>query len=529
MKGYFKKRTVLSVLLAGVALLSACSDDTKTEKLNEADTKKEITLLYTNDVHAQVEPMVATWEDDQPMMGGMAYYASYINKIREEEENVAYLDAGDLITGPSISTITEGEAIIDLFNYLDVDASVYGNHEFDHGTDQANSFIEQANFPLLAANVFYKDSGEQFAEPYKILDINGVKVGVIGILGKEAAEDTIFKLNVENLEFREQAPIVQQYVDEIEDQVDLVVLLGHEGQAAKQGLKVDKVDVEDKFAKDVEVANEVDGIDVLISGHAHLPIDKPYQADSGTLIVSTRGLGVQVGYLNLEIKDGEIVNYKGHLEDIYSDKIEPDPTVQERIDYWNEQMAELTNEEISNASQQLTRTYEDDSMLGNLSADAMRAVTGADVALQHPGGLRTDVEAGPLTAGEAISVLPFPNSVYTMTLTGEHLLEALEQSAGMKYGILSPSGIIMTVDLSAEVGSRVVEATVNGQAIDPAGKYVVALDAFIALGGDDFSAFTKGTNVVSTDYTGADALIAHLKTLDDASANVEDRVKFVNN
>jgi 5'-nucleotidase len=526
MKSYFTKNSVLSVLLSVALLLTGCSDVAGTK---ESSDVKEVTLLYTNDVHAQVEPMAATWEDDQPMMGGLAYYSSYINKIRAEEKNVAYLDAGDIITGPSISTITEGEAAIDLFNYLDVDASVYGNHEFDHGVERADSFMDQANFPLLAANVFHKDTGEQFGDPYTILDINGIKVGVIGILGKRAAEDTIFKLIIENLEFREQAPIVQQYVDEIEDQVDLIVLLGHQGQAAKQGLKVDSVDVEDKFAKDVEVANEVDGIDVLISGHAHLPIEEPYVADSGTLIVSTRGLGVQVGYLNLEIQDGDIVNHKGHLEDIYADEIEPDPAVQERIDYWNQKMADLTNEEISYASQQLTRTYEEDSILGNLSADAMRAVTGADVALQHPGGLRTDVEAGPLTVGEAISVLPFPNSVYTMTLTGEHLLEALEQSAGMNYGILSPSGAEMTIDLSAEVGSRIVEATVNGKEIDPAAEYVVALDAFVALGGDDFTAFTKGTNVESTDYTGADALISHLKTLDDTSANVEDRVKFVNN
>lgn len=408
---------------------------------------------------------------------------------------------------------------------MNVAASVYGNHEFDHGSQNAKDLQEQAKFPILAANIFYKDSGKPFCDPYKIIEVNGIKIGIIGILGKRAAEQTIFRENFEDIEFREQIPVIQKYVDEIEPKVDLVVVLGHEGQAAKQGLKVDTVNVEEKFATDVEVANKVKGIDVLISGHAHLPIETPYVAqETGTLLVSTRGLGVEVGYLNLNIEDGKVVKHTGHLEHIYDGKIKLDTKVAERVDYWNNEIAQITGEEIGSTPNMITRTYNDDSALGNLTADAMRFATKADIAFQHPGGLRADIDKGDITVGDVVSVLPFPNNVYTMKLKGKDLLTVLEQSAEMEYGILSPSGISMTIDASKPAGSRVLEAKHNGAVIDPDAAYTVAVDAFIALGGDDFTGFINGTDLKSADMTASEAVITYFKESEKVNLEQEDRV-----
>lgn len=162
---------------------------------------KQLTILYTNDFHAQDYPVRATWVSGSPMMGGAAYLAGYVNQVRAEEKNVLLLDAGDILTGPPISTLTEGEAPIDLYNYIGYDAVAVGNHEFDHGWQRARNLLSYAQFPFLSANIFYKNTNILFAKPYEILDAGDVRVGVIGIHGKKAGLETIQLDRVTELEF----------------------------------------------------------------------------------------------------------------------------------------------------------------------------------------------------------------------------------------------------------------------------------------------------------------------------------------
>ncbi|WP_051620685.1 bifunctional metallophosphatase/5'-nucleotidase [Paenibacillus sp. UNC451MF] len=493
--------------------------------------KIELTILYTNDFHAQDKPVKATWIEGEPMMGGAAHMASYINKIRRCEPNVLVLDAGDIITGPAISFLTNGEAPVDLFNAIGFDASCIGNHEFDHGVPNARKLIAQAQFPFLSGSIFYKGTNILFAKPYEILEKGGLKIGVIGIHGKKAGYETIQVDLVQDLDFREQESLLQEYVNLIRPHVDLVIVLAHEGVPAEQSTTDREVHVEEDFEEDVRMCRNVKGIDLMITGHAHKSITNPYVVkETGTLLCSTRGLGTFVGYLKLQVDKSEkkIASYEGHLEPIYSEQIEPDPVVEARVQYWDDRLKQLIDQKIGYAEEALTRNYFGESVLGNIITDAVRLYTEADIVFTNPGGLRADVEQGDITVGHIINVVPFNNNVLIMEMTGNDLKEVLEQSAKMSAGVLEQSGATMVIDPTAESGSFIVEALVNGQPLDENRTYKIASDDFTCKGGDGFTAFAAATGIKDTSMIMRDLVIEHIRKLGHIKPHLENRIVVTN-
>ncbi|MDT9719297.1 bifunctional UDP-sugar hydrolase/5'-nucleotidase [Paenibacillus sp. ClWae2A] len=490
---------------------------------------KTLTIVYTNDFHAQDKPVRATWIEGSPMMGGAAYMAAYINKIRNTEPNVLVLDAGDIITGPPISFLTNGEAPVDLYNTIGFDASCVGNHEFDHGVPNARRLIAQAQFPFLSGSIFYKGTNILFAKPYEIIEKGGLKIGIIGIHGKRAGYETIQVDLVKELEFREQESLLQEYVHLLRPHVDLVIVLAHEGVPAEQSTTDRDVDVDEDFEEDVRMCNNVKGIDLMITGHAHKSIVKPYVAsETGTLLCSTRGLGTFVGYLQLQVDRTEkkIISYEGHLEPIYTDRIEPDPVVAERVEYWDNRLKELIDEKIGYAEHNLSRNYFGESLLGNIVTDAVRLHTAADAVFTAPGGLRADIDQGEITVGHVINAVPFNNNILVMEMTGQELKEVLEQSAGMTAGVLEQSGIEIIVDPSAEKGCQVIGAIVNGRSLQEDHIYKIASDDFTCKGGDGFTAFLKGRNVRDTSLIMRDIVINYIRNTGHLKPVIEERVRF---
>ena len=148
-----------------------------------------VTILYSNDFHAAVEPMKATWLVDQPMIGGVRAFAGWVDMMRRNYPHAFLFDSGDLFTGQAISYLSRGRALIEMFKAINYDAVCFGNHEFDYGIDRARDYAAGEPFPVLAANIFYKD-GRPFAKPYALVEKNGVRVAVIGIFGVDAMPST---------------------------------------------------------------------------------------------------------------------------------------------------------------------------------------------------------------------------------------------------------------------------------------------------------------------------------------------------
>ncbi len=498
---------------------------------------KDVTIIYTNDLHAHVDsyklPYVAEGKRD---IGGWANITTMVKQEKAKNKSTFYFDAGDYFTGPYISSLTKGEAIIDIMRTMPFDAVSIGNHEFDHGWDNLLRQLSKANFPVLLGNVFHTDSEIPFwNKPYIILEKDGVKIGVIGLHGVYAFNDTISELSIQGLdndnsnrfdksaaalknqgiEARDEVKYLQHYLDELRDKVDITVALVHEGVPARQS-SIGNTDVRRALDKDVQTASQVKGLDILITGHAHVGTPEPIKVGN-TLILSTDSGGIDVGKLVLDVDpvshSHKMKNFE--LKTIYADEWKPDPTTQKVIDGWNKKLADIVRQPVGESPLTLTRAYGESSQLGNLFTDAMLiAAPKAQIALINSGSLRADLNAGSITFGDITSTFPFKNELTEMDLSGKELRNLMEHGASLTNGILQMSrGAEMHYMPQKPVGQRVVSLTINGKAVEDTESYHVATTTFLALGGDGFLAFKEGKNVqIRAGHNMSDVVMDYLRT-----------------
>lgn len=458
---------------------------------------KDITIIYTNDLHAHVEPYKVPYiADGKRDVGGWANITTLVKQEKAKNEATWFFDAGDYFTGPYISSLTKGNAIIDIMNTMPFDAVTMGNHEFDHGWDNTLLQLSQAKFPIVQGNIFYQNSNKAFWDkPYTIIEKDGVKIGVIGLHGVFAFNDTVSAATRVGIEARDEIKWLQRYIDELKGKVDLTVLLVHEGTPARQS-SIGGTDVRRALDKDIKTASQVKGLDILITGHAHVGTPEPIKVGN-TLIFSTDSGGIDVGKLVLDYKNKphQFTMKNFELKTIYADEWKPDPQTKRVIDGWNKKLDEVVKQTVGRSPVELTRAYGESAPLGNLAADALLLAAGKNtqLALTNSGGIRTELPAGAITMGGVISVYPFPNELATMDLTGKQLRDLMEHGASLTNGILQVSkGLEMKYDSSKPIGQRVVELTLNGKPIEDATVYHIATQSFLADGGDGFTTFTEG-------------------------------------
>ncbi|NOZ93437.1 MAG: bifunctional metallophosphatase/5'-nucleotidase [Acidobacteria bacterium] len=457
----------------------------------------ELTILYTNDIHAQVLPMRAGWLEGQPRIGGFAHIATLVERFRKTRDNVLLLSAGDVMTGPPISRLTKGEAIFDLMNVMGYDAMCLGNHELDQGWRNTVRRINQADFPVLAANIFFKGTEIPFAMPCTILQRGPVRIGIIGILGRTAALETINRRLVTALEFRDQIGVVRGWVAKLRPHVDVLILLAHEGVAGMQSSNAEGAP-QRELTKDIQVASAVPGIDVLITGHAHRGVEVPIAVPgTSTLLVSTYGLGTRLGRLTLTLdpETRRITGHDGKLIPVFSDRIPPDPVVAARIASWERKVTAITGEVIGHSTIDLTRDYYGESPLGDLTADAFREAAHTDIAITNSGSLRADIPKGDVTVGEVLAMYPFENPVVRVKLSGRQVKALLEHGATFAYGVAQVSGLSVTIDPGRPQGKRITAVEVGGEPLDPGAIYSVATSDYLADGGDGYVTFQQGADM----------------------------------
>lgn len=489
---------------------------------------KDVTIYYTNDLHAHVSPGKIPAVDKERAVGGFANIATIVNDARKESKDVFFFDAGDYFTGPYLSTLTKGEAIIDIMNAMPFDAVSVGNHEFDHGVDNMVKQLSKANFPVLLGNVFYTGSDKPvWNKPWAIVEKDGIKIGVIGVHGKFAFYDTIAAKAYAGSEARDEVPYIQKGLDALKGKVDITVLLIHEGTPARQSSYGNK-DVARMLQADIDTAKKFKGIDVLITGHAHVGTPDPIKVND-TLVVSTDAYGTDIGKLVLDFnpKTKKIDGYNGKLITVFADEYKPDPKVQAKIDEWNAKLKSITDQIIGSTTTSFTRSYGESSPVGNLVIDAMMAkAPDAVVGLQNSGGLRADFPKGNLKYGDVITAFPFNNELVEMDLTGKELTNLMIHATNLTNGVLQVSkSVHVEYDSNKPLGERIIKFTINNQPVDPAKTYRVATHSFCATGGDGFDAFLKGTNVKTISSTSsAESIIDYVKAHSPLKPDLEMRV-----
>ena len=456
-----------------------------------------VTLLYTNDIESVYDPVEAFWNPDIEQIGGIPYLATVIDRARAAGEPSFLFDAGDIYTG-ALSQASEGRLAFDLYSLMGYDAVNLGNHEFEYGWESLRRVQQRARFPVLNANLFYQGTDINFCQAYTILEKHGFRIGVVGAIGVDAFINATNPAHRRGLEVRAVAPIVQKYVDEIRDEVDLMVVLTHQNRTAP--MQTDKEadpEVQRGFDEDYALAGELRGVDVIFGGHSDHGLWQPVRhPETGTLIGLTFGQGKYLGLMRLAVNtESRAVDLiEGRLIPVESDKLDPDPEILARIAAERARTPYLS-EVVGKIDVMAFRRYYRESNLGNLLADILKRASGADLAVMNSGSLRADLNPGDVTVEQILNVYPFIDKFHVVEIDASGVRHLLEHSYALHYGYAQMSGARATYDSRRPVGDRLLEVEINGEPLDAEKRYTVASSAFLANGGDNYAMLKAGTLV----------------------------------
>ena len=511
------------LLLLQLLLQLGCSTSLQAEPAASA-ASESVTLLFTNDLESTYDPVVAYWRDDMEHIGGIAQLATLVDDIRESEDNVFLFDAGDIFTG-ILAKLTRGEISFELMNTMAYDAMAIGNHEFEYGWQELERQKHRVPFPVLGANLFYKDTDIRFAQPYSIIERNGVRIGVIGIMGQDAAT-ALNPPNIAGLEVRDPKVVVPQFVELLRPDVDLIVVLTHQGKTAPMQTDDEAIlEIKRDIDAELQLAGTTEGIDVILSGHADAGTEEPVvHPKTGTLIMQTYGQGFHLGYLQLDVDlaSDQVLRHQGRLIPVDSDRLTPHPDIMKKLSHYRARHDEIY-EVVGHAAAPLRRVYNAESDLGNLFADIHRLEGKAQIGLYPSGGIRRDIDEGEVTVQELLDAWPFLDDVVTVAMTGEQLLAALEQGLSLERGIMQVSGITVRYDPDRPIGSRILSVDVDGQSLEKEAAYSVATGRFIANGGDLYTQFV-GREVIHVGRDFSEALTDFFRTRDVVSVPARGRL-----
>ena len=210
------------------------------------------------------------------------------------------------------------------------------------------------------------------------------------------------------------------------------------------------------------------------------------------------------------IRDSKITNHNGELLKVWSDKLEPNLNMQNKINFYKNKVDPYIGEVVGKSSVRLVRDYVAESSLGNFSTDVMRAMTGSEIAFQNAGGLRADLPEGPITKGNVLDAFPFHNTLVSGYMTGKQIKKILEQGLSLERGMIQVSGIKAFYDLEKSIGKRLISAEVNGEPLKENKEYLISTQSFLGEGGDLYDTFLE-VKYKDTEKYLSDVVIAHLK------------------
>ncbi|QSX07077.1 5'-nucleotidase C-terminal domain-containing protein [Sedimentibacter sp. zth1] len=507
------KKKLLSLSLVVMLILSSFSFAFAEDVAPETKT---ITIVHTNDTHARVL--------DSDGGFGFAKIATLIKEQKALNPNTLVVDAGDTLHGLPIINISKGEGAVKVLNAVGYDFMVPGNHDFNYGYERLLELKDMAEFEMLSANI-YDSNNKNLFDPYKIVEIDGVKVGIFGLTTTE----TTFKTspnNVKGITFANEIETAKKIVEELQDKTDIIIAITHVGLDKSTEITSDKI------------AEQVDGIDVIIDGHSHTAL-KDGKLVNNTLIAQTGEYDKNLGIVNIEISNGKIVNKEAKL--LCSKEmtdVEADADVQAVLDSISSENEEFFSEVVAKTDIELDGARENvrtkETNLGNLSADAVRNETKADIAFVNGGNIRISIPVGDITQGDLAKLFPFGNRMQVVELTGSEIIQALELSVAgypaTKGGFLQVSGLTFKFAENLEPGNRVQEVTINGELIDTAEElaktYTVALNDYLAIGGDGYEVF-NGKLVIAEFGSYEEIIARYLNVNGTKGCEVSGRIEVV--
>ena len=425
--------------------------------------------MHTNDIHGQLLPRNG--------VGGLAEIATIIQSANPD----LILDAGDLFTGTFLSDDFEGEPTIQAMNLIGYTAGTIGNHEFDYGQRALRLRAREAKFVLLSANL---ETPIPEIKKYKVVKAKGIRFGIIGLTTEEVVTTTHPK-NLGGVKVNSLIKSVQQILPELRSRSDFIIVTAH------------LTDEEETL-----VANTFPEIRLIIGGHNHGALG-PLWAGK-TMIAKTGNIGRYVGRVDLDFQGKTLSKIEGKLIPVTN--VQADPRVAKLLQPFVSKVEAKMDEVVGEATEDLIRTNNSESSLGDLIADAFREKGKTQIGIQNVGGIRSRIAKGRISWGNVFEVLPFQNTMVTLKLTGTQLKKTLN------VGLLAVSGISVHYDLKKPMGQRLVSVSLSdGTPIDDTKMYSITTNDFVVAGGDGFTELAKGAEIKDTGVLLRDVLVDYIK------------------
>ncbi|BAW09209.1 bifunctional metallophosphatase/5'-nucleotidase [Nocardia seriolae] len=495
----------------------------------------EVHLFGINDLHGNLQPPEGSnGKLGVYPAGGAAYLGAHLARLKAAYPDSAVVAAGDNIgASPLISSLFHDEPTIDFLNSVGVVASAVGNHEFDHGVTELRRLQEGgcaadgctpgeaftgAKFPYLAANV--TDGNGQLPpglRAWTMLQLGGHKIGVIGTVTTDT-EHIVMPEGIRGYRFGDEADAIDKYVPAMRAAgAETIVALLHDGGAQHpHDRPLDYNGCADISPEVKALAHKTDGaVSVMMTAHSH----QAYNCFlDGKVVTQAASFGRLITDVTLRFHDGKVEAEA--VNRVVTRDVAPAPVPTGLVDFFAGQSRPRAERVIGSATAPLPAepAPAGDSPLGDVIADSMldaMANVRAVAAFMNPGGVRAGLTGGSITYEQAYTVQPFGNQVVAVALTGQQLLNLLEQQWDnvSKPGVLSVAGISYSYSEGAPKGHKVIDGSVRvgGQPLDPGASYRVSTNAFLAAGGDGFTVFEQGSETL-VGPTDLDALESYLRS-----------------
>jgi len=496
-------------------------------------------VIHINDLHSRIEPIsrfdsTCGAEDNAEgkCFGGVARVATKIAELREKlaGENVIVLDAGDQYQGSLMYTTYKGDVEIEFAEQIGFDAMAVGNHEFDDGDEGLAKLADGVSFPVISGNIDVSQSNILAGkiDNHTVLEVGGEKIGIISALATDTVETSSPSASVI---FSDEIESLQGDVDALTGEgVTKIIALTHVG-----------------LPKDMEIAGAVTGLDAVVGGHSHTLLSNteegamPYpQMVDGVPVVQAYAYSKYVGHLTLTFDDAGNVTAASGDTILLDASVAEDEAVKARVAELAGPIEEMKTRVVADAAAAIEGSRDicrvEECAMGNLVADAMLDRVkdqGVSIAIQNAGGVRASIDAGEVTMGEVLTVLPFQNTLSTFEVSGQTIIDALENGVSqveeVKGRFPAVAGMKFTWDASVAPGEgRITEVMVaEGDSfvpIDPAKTYGVVSNNYVRGGGDGYAMFVDAANAYDFGPDLADVMAEYMAAQGAYSPVVEGRI-----
>jgi 5'-nucleotidase/UDP-sugar diphosphatase len=445
-------------------------------------TETHVVIMHTNDIRGHVLA--------GPDAAGSARLATAVRQVKPD----LMLDAGEMFSGTLVSDMFLGVPVVQVMNAIGYDAAAVGTNDFNFGIHVLAARAREANFPMLSANA---DSPIGEIQVAAIFNAQDVRIAVIGLTTEDLSR-TGRPQNVKYVDVADAVRTVESVLPRVRDRADCIILLTNVARSVEQRL-----------------ARAFPEIRLIVGAHddAELPV-----RIGQTTIVSAGKFGKYAGKVDLTFNDRKLNRIESRLVSL--EDVEPDPSILKLLEPFEAKLNKGLQQVLGHAAGDFSLSTAQESHIGNLLADSVRAKTRTKIALINAADPQAGIRKGPITSQTVLEVLPSETTLVTMRLSGSQIKRILGRS------VMSVSGLRVKLDVTKPEGKRLVSARLeDGTPIRDKDFYSVTTNDFLLGGGDGYTEFADGIDVEDTGILMRDAFAEHIARLGTVAPRLDGRIR----